>query len=520
MCSTGVRPRETGTTGTLGSYAEGMPAWDTSRDPWLDEEWEALVAESREEVRRSHWSRFMRLYGDEADSSATATLSDDELLARLADAEALTTQLMALQARALRQLRERRLAEQSSARPDHHDPGTCTRGCCDGDGWITLEVAQALALSEHQVGRRLDAADRLERYEAVGAAARDGLLQSWTATKLLEHLDELAEHVPEDRLAAIEQSTVAWLTDRPRTVGQLNARLRRLLLQVRDRDGSDDEALTARDRRVRVIPADTSGLATLVARLPEADAVAIAGTLRALAELPVEPTDERTREQRRCDLLTSSLIGLRAAFGRDGDLDLVARAPGSLSVHLDVTIPVTSLTGGDAPAQVPGYGPVPASTARALAQAGPDDASARPLVYDPASGRLLGAAARRGRMGPGTCIRWLDEVRPSPAYAHPPVMERLLHLRDGTCRAPGCTRRASACDCDHVVPHPEGPTSLDNSCCLCRRHHRLKTHAPGWSLSLASDGTATWLTPSGRTLTTEPADYRDSVEVPADVPPF
>jgi hypothetical protein len=90
-------------------------------------------------------------------------------------------------------------------------------------------------------------------------------------------------------------------------------------------------------------------------------------------------------------------------------------------------------------------------------------------------------------------------------------MEQLVHLRDATCRAPGCVRRAQRCDCDHVVPYPKGPTSVDNTCCLCRRHHRLKTHAPGWSLSLARDGTATWTTPAGRTLRTDPADYRDTL---------
>ena len=31
-----------------------------------------------------------------------------------------------------------------------------------------------------------------------------------------------------------------------------------------------------------------------------------------------------------------------------------------------------------------------------------------------------------------------------------------------------------------VASHADGgPTSCQNLCCLCRRHHRLKTHAPG-----------------------------------------
>ena len=280
---------------------------------WSDDEWAAVVADVREDTYRSHWGRFFRLDGDEADPRPDTKPSDDEILARLADAEALTTQVMELQARDLRLLRERRLAEQSAARPDGHDPGRCTRGCCDEDGWVTLEVAQALALTERQVERRIDAADRLERYQVVGAAVRDGLLQSWTAKKLLEHLDALAAHVPRDVLVVIERATVEWLTQRPRTVGQLNARMRRLLLQVRAKDGSDDSAITADARSVRVIPADASELATLVARLPEVDAVAIAETLRALAGLPVDATDGRNQQQRRCDIVTSSLTGLRAA---------------------------------------------------------------------------------------------------------------------------------------------------------------------------------------------------------------
>ena len=424
---------------------------------WSDDEWAAVVADVREDTYRSHWGRFFRLDGDEADPRPDTKPSDDEILARLADAEALTTQVMELQARDLRLLRARRLAEQAAARPDGHDPGRCTRGCCDEDGWVTLEVAQALALTERQVERRIDAADRLERYQAVGAAVRDGLLQSWTAKKLLEHLDALAAHVPRDVLVVIERATVEWLTQRPRTVGQLNARMRRLLLQVRAKDGSDDSAITADARSVRVIPADASELATLVARLPEVDAVAIAETLRALAGLPVDATDGRNQQQRRCDIVTSSLTGLRAAYGCPGDVDLVVRPPGSLAVRLDVTIPVTSLTGGDAPAQIPGYGEVPASTAGALTRIDRDNLSARPLVYDPTTGRLLGAAGRhQGHQAPPR-ISWLDHVPPSPSYDHPPMMERLLQPRDATCRASGCTGRAAACDCDHVVPHPEGP---------------------------------------------------------------
>jgi hypothetical protein len=263
-------------------------------------------------------------------------------------------------------------------------------------------------------------------------------------------------------------------------------------------------------------------MATLVARLPEADAIALATTVQALAAEPRDEDDTRTREQREADVLVACVTGLRPAHGREGDLELAVRPPGSLSVRLDVTIPADALVGaGNSPAEVPGYGPVPASTVRTLAHLGTHRAI-RPLVYDPESGRLLGAGGQAGSQAGGTRIAWLADLGPAGGYEHPPVMERLVRLRDATCRAPGCSRRAQRCDCDHVVPYPDGPTSVENTCCLCRRHHRLKTHAPGWSLEMTAGGTAVWTTPTGGALTTDPADYSPTlvVEPDADEPPF
>ena len=79
-----------------------------------------------------------------------------------------------------------------------------------------------------------------------------------------------------------------------------------------------------------------------------------------------------------------------------------------------------------------------------------------------------------------------------------------------------------------------GPTDCTNLCCLCRRHHRLKTHAPGWRYALTADGVLSVTTPSGVTRTTRPPGlrYRDvltlvrgSAERPplpddSDPPPF
>ena len=86
----------------------------------------------------------------------------------------------------------------------------------------------------------------------------------------------------------------------------------------------------------------------------------------------------------------------------------------------------------------------------------------------------------------------MDRYRPSAAQ------RRFVTTRDRTCRHPGCRNKAGWADLDHVIPYDHGgPTDCDNLCCLCRRHHRLKTHARGWSFSLDADGALLVTTPSG-----------------------
>jgi hypothetical protein len=74
-------------------------------------------------------------------------------------------------------------------------------------------------------------------------------------------------------------------------------------------------------------------------------------------------------------------------------------------------------------------------------------------------------------------------------------------------------------DLDHCTPWPAGPTGCDNLCCLCRRHHRLKTHARGWRFRLLPGGRLEATTPSGVTRVTDPPRVLDDVPVPAGAPP-
>jgi hypothetical protein len=73
---------------------------------------------------------------------------------------------------------------------------------------------------------------------------------------------------------------------------------------------------------------------------------------------------------------------------------------------------------------------------------------------------------------------------------------------------PGCRRRSGRVDLDHGDPYGSGgPTACWNLCCLCRRHHRIKTHAPGWFFTLLRDGSLVVRTPAGITRRTRPPGW-------------
>ncbi len=73
----------------------------------------------------------------------------------------------------------------------------------------------------------------------------------------------------------------------------------------------------------------------------------------------------------------------------------------------------------------------------------------------------------------------IDRPPPTTAYRPTAAQRRFVAARDRGCRHPGCSRPAIWTDLDHVTAHDRGgATDCANLCTLCRRHHRLKTHAP------------------------------------------
>jgi hypothetical protein len=156
------------------------------------------------------------------------------------------------------------------------------------------------------------------------------------------------------------------------------------------------------------------------------------------------------------------------------------------------------------PADLAGFGPVSAETARALAAGG----VWRRLVTDPMSGAVLDVGRTRYR--PTAAIS--DHVR----------------ARDRTCVQPACSAPAASCDLDHTREfharrgrdpddEPLGTTSAENLGPLCHRDHLVKTEG-GFRLRQRAPGEFVWVTPTGHVYEVHPGVDVDPPD-PRPAPP-
>ena len=182
----------------------------------------------------------------------------------------------------------------------------------------------------------------------------------------------------------------------------------------------------------------------------------------------IQTRDNRNIEMKRADALTEICGDLLARISDDYQPH---RRPVSINITMDLP---TALGLADNPAELAGYGPIPASVARHLSS----DAKWRKFVTDPGTGNLLSFGRE--------------------SYVPPQPLVDFLTARDRTCRFPGCSQPARVSDIDHAIPWEEGgQTSPENLGLLCRRHHRMKTH-DGWKLESFADGSCKWLSPAGK----------------------
>jgi hypothetical protein len=232
------------------------------------------------------------------------------------------------------------------------------------------------------------------------------------------------------------------------------------------------------DRYVEVGPI-SPGMAGIWAKLPMVEGAAFDARLDEIAG-SVCRDDPRTAPQRRADAMSAMAAGqTHLECGCDAEAcPANTPQPPLAQVVIEVLAEQASIDGAsENPGYMPGFGAVPAAMLREMT----------------ATARLKPVP-----LPPPNCE---EGYRPSAALA------RFVRWRDLTCRFPGCDAPADACDIDHTIPYPLGPTHPSNLKLLCRFHHLLKTFytgAGGWADRQFPDGTVVWTAPSGREYTTKP----------------
>ncbi|NEK60215.1 DUF222 domain-containing protein, partial [Geodermatophilus sabuli] len=384
------------------------------------------------------------------------------------------------------------------------------------------------------------------------AALADGRLD-WPRARAIAH--ELGWKARStDPLVLAEVEAAVLPTAMELSIRQLTAAVRRELTardaaaaEVRRRDAEAAADVTVRPTG--------DGMAELVARMPQPLAAAVRDTLTAharavkaagddrplgvlrvgaLADLTLRPWDD-TRDPVTAQLTVTTpmdaLAPMPPAVARPGSVPAPTAVIGGepitaahvreLLIQLDAVCPggLQAPTGGSLTVAITD----PDGTLRATASRRELESIARRGC--PTHDQPPGRRRRRRRQphegqdtaGAARDCPVLDRPPPIDRYQPTPAQRRWVQTRDRTCRHPGCSNRAGWADLDHVEAYAcGGPTACQNLCCLCRRHHRLKTHARGWRYVMTPNGVLTVTTPSGVTRTTRPPGSSPDGPDPAD----
>ncbi|MGZ4666176.1 MAG: DUF222 domain-containing protein, partial [Frankiaceae bacterium] len=361
-----------------------------------------------------------------------------------------------------------------------------------------------------------------ERLPAVWAALADGELDGARARVFIDVLGPVRAEVTGPVVAQV-LPTAAELS-----LGRLRAALTRAVLAADAAFAEQRRADAQKRADVRMYPT-AAGMSALVAELPTPVAAACWAAVNELAWMRKNDGDDRPVGQLRSLTMADLIL-------RPWD---TTRPP--VTALLDVVAPLPSLRppGHDAGAQEPGDvsgQPITAAHVRELlaqldavcpggVQA-PTGGSLRVSVTD-ADGVLLATASRPEleRLARRGCpdhpalnceCPVLQAPAPVDSYTPSPAQQRFARARDRTCRQPGCGQPAARADLDHCIAYADGgPTDCHNLCCLCRRHHRLKTFAVGWRFVLTEHGVLRVTTPSGVTRSTRPPGMLGLTDLPA-----
>jgi len=338
---------------------------------------------------------------------------------------------------------------------------------------VASEIALARRDSPARGGRHLGFAKALvHEMPHTLAALESGALSEWRATLIVR--ESACLDIDDRRILDAELCSDATTLD-----GMGDARIaaaaKAIAYRLDPHAVVDRAARAEAERTVTIRPAPDT-MTYLTALLPVAQGVSVYAALRRAADTTF---DDRSRGQIMADTLVERVTGLSAA------------TPTPIAVNL--VLSDSTLLGGESnPANIVGYGPIPAEVARGLVSAAASDprsrATLRRLYAHPRSGALVAMESRARRFPAG--------------------LAKFIGLRDERCRTPYCD--APIRHRDHATPHARGgTTAATNGLGTCECCNYAK-EAAGWRVTTRVDETgrhtAEYVTPTGhRHRSTAPA---------------
>lgn len=387
-------------------------------------------------------------------ASVDAACGETALVERIAELERVKCAAAAGQARAAAALDAARRATEATAGMPAARRG---RG-------VASEIALARRDSPARGNRHLGFAKALVHEMPYTLAALErGVLTEWRATLIVR---ESACLDVEDRRAldaelCSESSSLDGMGD-----ARVAAAAKAIAYRLDPHAVVDRAAKAETERTVSIRPAPDT-MTYVTALLPVAQGVSVYAALRREADTCA---NGRSRGQVMADTLVERVTGRSAAVATPIAVNLV------LSDEI-------LLGGSNAPADICGYGPIPAAVARGLVSSAVSDersrATLRRLYARPVSGALVAMESR--------------------ARLFPRGLAAFIRFRDQRCRTPYCD--APIRHLDHARPWVAGgPTDAGNGLGLCERCNYVKEVA-GWVVTPEVDETsrhaAEFTTPTG-----------------------
>lgn len=332
--------------------------------------------------------------------------------------------------------------------------------------WLAARTGGSVA----SASAALSTAGTLESLPGLDAALRAGELSMARAT-------EVASVGPADPAAADALVGLA----KAGTLRQLKDHAAALRARAGSAQGESDAYMSIHRRRYLRHYAEPDGAFRLDARLCPDVGAALLAVIDAETAVVFEQARRESRGESRhayaADALAKLVLtdtgqGQGTPAPGTGGLTRAGkptRAAAQVSIRVDACALRRGYVQGDERCEIPGVGPVPVATARALL----GDSVLRLVITE---GVDVAGVCHLGR-----CI--------------PAKVRTALEERDPSCVVPGCDV-SHGLEIDHYVVAfaDEGPSELWNLARICKAHHLLKTHR-GYRL-LGGPGAWRWLSPT------------------------